>query len=300
MSGTFGTPDRWLVLTVKGLHGSPEGSSAPDPSRELIPELLLELGGRGVEEDPEGFTTYLAPPDDLDTFLSDAKGRLEKVAPGRARLEWAWQPHEDWEDLWRQGLGPRRITPRIVVAPTWDTPEAEPGEILITLDPGMAFGTAEHATTRGCLRLLDGRVREGDRIADIGSGSGILSIAAAHLGAKQVLGIEVDPMACEAARENLQANSVEDRVRIVVDEIQGSEPIPEAPYQGIVANMQRFILVPLLPSFKASLDGDAWMILSGILLEEREDLLQATTEAGFRLDAEDQEDEWWSGVFFLS
>jgi ribosomal protein L11 methyltransferase len=162
----------------------------------------------------------------------------------------------------------------------------------------MAFGTAEHATTRGCLRLLDRRVREGDRIADIGSGSGILSIAAAHLGAREVLGIEVDPMACEAAQENLLANGVEGRVRIVVDEIQGSDPIPQAPYQGIVANIQRFILVPLLPSFRASMDQGAWMILSGILLEEREELLRATAEAGFTLDEEDQEGEWWSGVFF--
>ena len=134
-------------------------------------------------------------------------------------------------------------------------------------------------------------------MADMGSGSGILSIAAAHLGAREVLGIEVDPMACEAARENLEANGVEDRVRIVVDEIQGSGPIPEAPYQGIVANIQRVILVPLLPAFKASLAEDAWMILSGILLEEREALLRATTEVGFRLHEEDQEGEWWAGVF---
>jgi ribosomal protein L11 methyltransferase len=300
MGGTFGTPDRWLVLTVKGLGFSDADTAAPDPVRELIPEFLLELGGRGVEENPEGFTTYLPPPEVVETFLTEAQGRLESLASGRARLEWAWQPHEDWENLWRQGLGPRRITPRIVVAPTWDTPEKDPEDILITLDPGMAFGTAEHATTRGCLRLLDGRVQEGDRVADIGSGSGILSIAAAHLGARQVLGIEMDPMACEAAQENLQANGVDDRVRIIVDEIQASAPIPEAPYHGIVANIQRFILVPLLPSFKESLVEGAWMILSGILLEEREDLLSATSDQGFNLDQEDQEGEWWSGVFYLS
>lgn len=280
-------------------EASPEDASNPDPAREFVPELLIEFGGRGVEEGQGEFKTYLPPPEDLDTFLAAVGKALESGAPQGTSLGWGWQPHEDWENLWRQGLGPRRITPRIVVTPTWEEPQAEPGDLLITLDPGMAFGTAEHATTRGCLRLLDGRVREGDRIADIGSGSGILSIAAARLGAREVLGVEVDPMACEAARENLVANGVDDRVRIVVEEIQGPNALPEAPFQGIVANIQRFILVPLLPSFRASLVPGGWLILSGILLEERDSLLEATRRNGFSLGQDDQEGKWWSGVFTL-
>lgn len=290
-------PHRWLNLTVRLTAPTSEAESLPDPVRELVPQLLLELGGRGVEETADAFTTYLPPPEELDAFLATVRSRLEEVAPGRGQLHWGWQPHEDWEQLWRRGLGPRQITPRIMVAPTWDTPTADPEGILITLDPGMAFGTAEHATTRGCLRLLDGRVRKGDRVADIGSGSGILSIAAVHLGAKEVLAVEMDPMACDAARENLLANGVEDRVRILVEEIRGDSPLPHAPFQGIVANIQRFILVPLLPAFRASLAPGGWLILSGILLEEREGLLDSTTYQGLSLEEEDQEGEWWSGVF---
>ena len=293
-------PHRWLTLTVRLTEPTSEAESPLDPVRELVPQLLLELGGRGVEETADAFTTYLPPPEDLDAFLATVRSRLEEVAPERGQLHWAWQPHEDWEKLWRRGLGPRRITPRIMVTPTWDTPKADPEGILITLDPGMAFGTAEHATTRGCLRLLDGRVREGDRVADIGSGSGILSIAAVHLGAKEVLAVEMDPMSCDAARENLLANGVEDRVRILVEEIRGDSPLPQAPFQGIVANIQRFILVPLLPALGASLAPGGWLILSGILLEEREDLLDSTTHQGFSLEEEDQEGEWWSGVFRLT
>jgi ribosomal protein L11 methyltransferase len=294
------TPDRWLTLTVRLAEAAVEAEPHLDPVRELVPQLLLEVGGAGVEESSDTFTTYLPPPEELEDFLATVRSRLNAFAPGRGQLEWGWQPHEDWEELWRQGLGPRRITPRIVVAPTWDTPVKNPGEILITLDPGMAFGTAEHATTRGCLRLLDGRVQQEDRVADIGSGSGILSIAAVHLGAKKVLAVELDPMSCDVARENLLANGVEDRVEILVEEIQGDSPLPHAPFQGIVANIQRYILVPLLPSFLASLVPGGWLILSGVLLEERDELLNSASHHGFSLDQEDQEGEWWSGAFRIS
>jgi len=318
-------PDRWLTLTIRLTeaeggtgpvngpgagtgpevgHGAEPGAEAgqgagpnPETVRELVPQFLMELGGQGVEESSDSFTTYLPPPPDLETFLDEVRSGLKAIAADRGQLEWGWQPHEDWEQLWRQGLGPRRITPRIVVAPTWDTPEKGPTDILITLDPGMAFGTAEHATTRGCIRLLDGRVQKDDRVADIGSGSGILSIAAVHLGAKEVLAVELDPMSNEAAQENLVANGVEDRVEILEEELQGDSPLPRAPYQGIVANIQPFILDPLLPAFRTSLVPGGWLILSGILLEERAGMLNSAALQGFSLEEEDREDEWWSGAF---
>lgn len=285
-------PDRWLVLTV----GIPDGQWE-DEACDAIPELLLELGGGGVEESGDGFTTYLLPPSDLDSFLALARLRVARVAPEGAELRWWWQPHEDWEHLWRKGLGPRRVTDRITVAPSWDLPDVTEKELLIRLDPGMAFGTAEHATTRGCLRLMDGRVRTGNRVADIGSGSGILSIAAVGLGAREVLAVEVDPLACQAAAENLEANGVADRIRLLVQEVQGDVPLPGSPFHGLVANIQRSVLVPLLPAFRGSLAVGGWLILSGVLLEEKDLLLASTAEAGFVLEEEDQEETWWSGAF---
>jgi len=290
------------ALWAGAAEATPEsaGPLSPSPVREMIPELLLELGGRGVEEKRDSFTTYLLPPQDLDVFLQEARGRIREVAGPEGELSWAWQPQEDWDAFWRRGLGPRRITGRLTVAPTWDIPEVGEGEVLIVLDPGMAFGTAEHATTRGCLRLLDTRVREGDRVADIGSGSGILSIAAAMLGARHVLAVESDPMSCEAAEENVLANGVGDRVSIQVAEVQGTGPLPDGPYDGVVANIQRFILLPLLAAFRNSLTEGGWLILSGLLTEEREEILAATAGIGLRLDEEDQEGEWWSGAFTRS
>jgi ribosomal protein L11 methyltransferase len=259
----------------------------------------MDLGGRGVEERAEGFTTFLPPPQDLDAFIDRARETVEETTGGKGRLEWGWQPHEEWEVLWRRGLGPRRITPRILVTPTWESPDAGPGDVVITLDPGMAFGTAEHATTRGCLRLLDRTVQPGDRVADVGAGSGILSVAAALLGARHVLGMELDPMSCEAASENIAANGVQDRVRVLPREVRGPDHLPQGPYEGIVANIQRSILVPLLPSFRGSLVPEGWLILSGILLEEREDLLGAAVREGLVLKDQDREGGWWSGVFTL-
>lgn len=285
-------PDRWLALTV----GVPEGDGE-DGAWDAIPELLLGLGGSGVQETDGRFTTFLLPPSDLDAFLALARERIARLAPEAAELRWSWQYHQDWEHLWRRGLGPRRVTDRITVAPSWDLPDVTEGEILICLDPGMAFGTAEHATTRGCLRLMDGRVRSGNRIADIGAGSGILSIAAAALGAGDVMAVEVDPMACQAARENLEMNGVADQVRLLVQEVRGDDPIPGAPFHGVVANIQPSILAPLLPAFGRSLAPGGWMILSGILLKEKDPLLASAAEAGFALEEEDQEEDWWSGAF---
>ena len=285
-------PDRWLAVTIR----LPPGGSRAAAS-ELLPDVLMGLGGGGVEEKGDSFTTYLLPPEDLEGFLRVARSRVDELDLPGAALRWRWQAQDDWEVLWRRGLGPRRITHRLVVAPTWQVPEMREGQILILLDPGMAFGTAEHATTRGCLRLLDSRVKEGDRLADVGAGSGILSIAAARLGAREVLAVEGDPMACETARQNLAANGVQGRVRVLQEEYQGLEPLPGGPYRGIVANIQSSVLLLLLPAFRDSLDGDGWVILSGILVAEREGFLSGAAGHGLGLEEQDWEGEWWSGVF---
>jgi len=282
-------PERWLELSVR---------SSFEP--ELVSAVLLELGGSAVEESEGTLVTFLPPPSDLEAFLDAARHRLQELSPSaELHLTWRWQPQKDWESLWRRGLGPRRITPRLTVVPSWEKVEPQPGEILLYLDPGVAFGTAEHATTRGCLRLLDSRVSAGSRIADVGAGSGILSIAAAQLGAREVLALEVDEMACETAMENVSRNGVEDRVKVLEAQVGPGTVLPDPPFDGIVANLQSHLLFPLFSTFRRSLLPEGWLVASGILLGERDEVLSAALEEGFTPVEDDQEDGWWTGAFGL-
>ena len=280
-------PDRWLELTVR----SPL-------EVEPVSHLLLELGGTAVEESEGILVTYVPPPPELEAFLDGARHRLQEVSrSAHFDLSWRWKAHEDWESLWRRGLGPRRITPRLIVVPSWEQVEPEPGEIILTLDPGMAFGTAEHATTRGCLRLLDSRVTGGSRIADVGAGSGILSIAAARLGAGEVLALEMDGWACETAIENVSRNGVEDRVKVLEAQVAGGIPLSCAPFDGVVANLQSHLLFPLFSAFLMSLRPTGWLVVSGILVGERDEILSAASAEGFTFVEDDEEDGWWTGAF---
>ncbi len=284
-------PDRWLTLHLTLRDPAPL-------AREALSEFLLGLGGGGVEEVEDGLVTYLPEPENPQAFLARIRHDLARAFPHRApQLSWKWQPHQDWERIWKEGLGPRQVTPRIVVAPSWDLPTVGPDQILITMDPGMAFGTAEHATTRGCLRLLDRFLSPGQEIADVGSGSGILSIAAARLGARSVVALEVDPMACEAARENLQANGAARQVSLRVEALEPGGVIRAEPLHGIVANIQTSVLGPLLPTFRENLVLEGWLILSGILREERDTFLPRVESSAFRLEAEDAEELWWTAAF---
>ena len=287
-------PRRWLEVTVRL-----PGAAHPLVS-ELVCQVLFDLGGRGVQELDGGMRTYLRPPAEPEALTDTILRRIREI-PGAdaAKLDWRWQPQEDWEVFWRWGLGPRRITSRIVITPSWETVEPEPGAILVTLDPGMAFGTAEHPTTRGCLRLLDSRITPGARLADVGAGSGILAIVAARLGAGEVLALEMDDLACGIALENVAANGVGDRIMVIQEEVRGGAPLPGSPFHGVVANLQTHVHLGLLSAFRKSLQEDGWLILGGILLEERDQVMAAASQAGFHLEQEDREGEWWSGGFKL-
>ena len=280
-------PSKWLELTVRAL-----------PGVDLVSSVLMEFGAGAVEEKEGALVTYLSPPSDVQGLLEALQDRLESL-PGAdgAEVTWRWQPHEDWEELWRRGLGLRRITARLLVAPSWEDVELREGEILLRIDPGLAFGTAEHATTRGCLRILDGAVGQGDRIADVGAGSGILSIAAARLGAHEVRAMEVDAMACETARENVERNGVLGRVFVEEVKVKAGESLPGAPFDGIVANLQTHLVLPLLPVLRSSLVPGGWIIVSGVFLNEEEILVPTVSRHDLTLQKAEKEDDWWTGLF---
>jgi ribosomal protein L11 methyltransferase len=282
-------PDRWFVLSVR--------TPSPD-HQELVAQGLFALGAEGILEEGDVRVAYLIPPDDPERFTVGTREELSAMLPAGAPMElsWRWQLNEDWAAEWKRGLGPRRVTARIVVKPTWTDWAAQPGEVVIDLDPQMAFGTGEHATTRGCLRLLDGAIREGDRVLDVGSGSAILSIAAARLGARQVTALEYDADANLNARDNLELNGVGDRVRILEAMADPLLLAELGSFDLVLANLLSGIIRPLLPAFRETITPEGRLIVSGILRAEHERVVADARSAGFQVAWVDQEEEWWSAL----
>jgi ribosomal protein L11 methyltransferase len=280
----------WLRITA---------TSPSDELAGLLAEGLLACGGNAIEERDGTLITYL--PLDGD---ADRAGLTERV---RATLRTLLDteppqlvfddvPEQDWLALWRAGLGPRRVGERLVIAPTWSEIDAAPHEILIRIDPQMAFGTGEHASTRGVLRLMQRAVRPGDRVIDVGAGSAILSIAAARLGAAAVLAVENDTEAMDNAAANIARNGVADSVTLICEHVDDRflAAYGGGAFTGILANVLSGVLLPLLPAFHGALATGGWAILSGILGEEAPLVRAAAEVAGFIVEAEDAEDEWWS------
>jgi ribosomal protein L11 methyltransferase len=272
------------------------------PSEELRDELtegLVALGGAAVEEDVDLLTTYLPPPDDPDAFLAHAAETLGAIADGDPDLLWRWQEDEDWSVRWKEGLGPRSVGPRITVTQPWNHVSEDGNEIVIVIDPAMAFGTGEHATTRGALRLMQAELEGGERVLDVGSGSGILAIAAARLGAAHVLAVESDEDAMETARENLERNGVGERIELIHALVDSAylAAVRADGFDLVVANVLSGILVPLLPPLAAVLRPGACLILGGILDTEAAGVVSAASAAGLAFVREDREGEWWTGLF---
>jgi ribosomal protein L11 methyltransferase len=180
------------------------------------------------------------------------------------------------------------------VTPTWETPAVGPGDVVITLDPGMAFGNAEHGTTRGCLRLLDAALTPGGRVLDVGTGSGVLSIAAALLGAHEVVALEADPFACEVARENLASNGAADRVTVHEAWARADTLASYGTFDGVIANIEGKTLQALLPGLRSCARPGGWVILSGLLADEAGSLLDLAKALGLSAEAEDADGEWRS------
>lgn len=299
-------PRRWLVLTVE----SPSAAL-----NDTLAEGLVRLGGSAVQEEGLTLRTFLPPPvsvdvrgaEDADTsaehFARMAAGTLAQHAGCTPpRVTWAWQEDEDWLARWRAGLAPRRVGERLIVAPTWTVQDLTAGsdDIVIAIDPQMAFGTGEHASTRGVLRLLERALRPGAKVLDVGSGSAILAIAAEKLGAASVVAVESDVEAIENAHDNLARNRAT-RVRLECALVDAPylRACPDAPFELIVANVLRSVLEPLLPAFREALRPGGSLIIGGLLVEEAQSFCSAAADSGLRLRAEDTEEEWWSAWFAL-
>lgn len=258
----------------------------PRTNHDAVLAALFEAGSMGVHEDGDTLVTNLP----LDGDVRMLRERVAEADPG-AEVDVATVTLPDFSE-WRGTVGAHTVG-RITVAPPWV--ETQGTGHLISIEPAMAFGTGEHATTRLCLSLLQRVIRPGDTVADLGSGSAVLSIAAAKLGARRVAAIEIDPDATSNAEENVARNGVAGTVHLLEGDAAVLLPLV-APVRVVIANILSSVVLDLLSTMRSSLAEGGEVILSGILLDERDLMVARLNEAGWRVLTEESEGEWWSAV----
>jgi len=196
----------------------------------------------------------------------------------------------DWAEAWKEHYVPQRIG-RVVVIPSWSSEALSPGEVAITLDPGMAFGTGLHPTTQGCLRLLQETDPMPTLVLDVGIGSGILALAALQLGAERAIGLDTDPLAVEAAMANAERNGLADRLVTSV----GTLPeTPTASYPLVLANLVAVVLVDLAPRLAGHLAPSGQLLASGIIEPKADAVIAALATAGLGVVTRLDDGEWVS------
>lgn len=245
--------------------------SAPAEQESTL-ALLLErrhLGGWVVEPETEGLRWVFYVPQEPGWkerlgALGLAAAEHDGVIKVRGQVR-----DEDWAENWKEFYHPRRLTRRLVLRPSWAAFQAEPGDLVIELDPGMAFGTGYHASTRLCLELLEEQPPAA-RVLDMGTGSGILSIAALLMGSGRVTAIDCDPVAVRVARENLRQNRLSKRARVLL-----GEKVPQVRYDLILANLIAQVLVEMAPELTRALAPGGRLVVGGIIDTRADEVLEA-------------------------
>ena len=268
-------------------------SLAVDDGRETLVADLADLGFDAFE-DADALVAY-APAARWDGPTQEAVARLLAARGlGPDAMDAGVVEDRDWHAEWEAGLQPVEAGP-FVVAPSWaDVPAPLGRRRVLRIDPKMAFGTGYHETTRIVLRLLADVDLAAGRVLDVGTGTGVLAIAALALGADTALGVDVDPWSVTNGRDNAALNGVEGRFEVREGSL---EVVPERGFDVVIANMIRSILEPLLPGLVERADRDAPLVLSGLLTTERDHVLGALAGLGYGLEAEAVENEWWGGVW---
>ena len=255
-------------------------------AREAALAALFELGSLGVQELGEDLVTHF--PDDVaaDTVI----GAVQRAAPG-STVATSHVADVDWSEEWKRGVGAHDLG-ALSIVPPWLAAGRDPARTIV-IEPEMAFGTGEHETTRGVVRLLPAAIRLGDRVADLGAGSAVLAIAAAKLGAAHVAAIEIDHDAIANAIENVERNGLTGVVTVLEGDAAVLLPLV-APVRVVLANILSSVLRELLPTIRDALSAEGEALLSGILVEERATMLAALASDGWRVVAEDVEGPWWT------
>ncbi|MBP7174846.1 MAG: 50S ribosomal protein L11 methyltransferase [Thermoclostridium sp.] len=298
---------QWLEVSVEV---EPE-------EQEILSQIMMDQGVTGLEiVDPQAFrqvleeNRYLDYADDgfLDSYGNktivkayfQAERDVEKL---KAELKNAFsllekQPSEikiklrddsEWKDSWKKHYKTFYISKRVIIKPSWEDFMDSEGKTIIELDPGMAFGTGTHETTKMCAVLLDDLIRGNEQVLDLGCGTGILGIIAAKLGARQVTCVDIDDAACKTAQENIEKNHVEKNVSVLQGELTN---LPHKQYDIVIINIIADVILALLPGLKQYIGSHSAVLLSGIIRERKQEVFSAAIQQGYRVIREINEGEW--------
>jgi len=296
--------DKWMELKVL----------TTTAAADMISEILLELGSGGTmiedkndvaaNQRPEGqwdiideaiaerigddvkVTGYFPEDDSFAGIVEELKARLEALRGmemgfdlGKLEIITQGFENQDWSESWKSEFKPIRLGKHIVVKPGWADAELQPGDKVIEIDPGMAFGTGTHETTAMCTELVEKYVQPGQRVIDIGTGSGILAIAAAHMGAGEVLATDLDPVAVRVAEENCRINGFEKIDCRCGDLLEVVDVCGDV----VIANIIADVICMLAKPVRERIVENGLFICSGIAVDRRDDVIAALNEANYEI-----------------
>lgn len=283
---------RWVEISVE----------ATDASVDAVINILVDEGSGGAVIGPTPDTAthssnrvagYLPVDDRLEARLVRIRERV-RLLPSfglplqSEEISIAWVEDQEWATAWKKHFKPVRVG-RIIVKPTWEEVEALPGDIIVEIDPGMAFGTGYHPTTQLCLLALQDYVKAGDVVLDVGTGSGVLAIAAARLGATSVVGLDIDSVAVETAEVNVEQAGLAG----VIEIRRADSPLAfEGQADLVVTNIIAKVLVDIAGELAAKMKPGGTLLASGIVIERADDVREAFKANGIHIAEERVDGDW--------
>ena len=304
----------WISMKVRTTTEGAEAVSAMFMELGIMGAMIEDKADVAVNQRPSGFwdilgdeiaarmeddvkvTVYIAADERAQDTVAHVRQELNRLSrmdlgfdPGKLTLEVGSVDDEDWAENWKSRYKPFRLGRHFIVKPTWEHFDAEPEDKIIEIDPGMAFGSGTHETTGMCVALLEENVRPGMTVIDVGTGTGILAIAAAKMGARDVLATDLDPMATRVATENVALNHLSDTVRTACGDL--LESVDETA-DIVVANIIADVICMMAATVRSHIVPGGLFICSGIARERKDEVLSALNEAGYTdLDIRDK-GEW--------
>jgi ribosomal protein L11 methyltransferase len=262
---------------------------------EILSSILWGLNIDGINEEVNCLKIFAQ---DNDVTVQSIETELLHLKENKLLQDFTIQENfiveRNWNEEWEKSRDLVRVSDKIVIKPTFKEYNAKPNEIVLTLDPKMSFGTGDHQTTKICLLFLEKYLKPGMKVLDAGSGTAILGIAAAKLGAEKVIAFDIDDLCLENGNENTQLNNVTDKVEIRNCAL---KDIPEKDFDLIIANIQKNILLDLANGFRKRLGPHGILILSGLLEMDREAINSKYSAVGF-IEIDYLKMDEWIGILF--